>query len=265
MILVKATPVLTSEFEETMCVAGISLDDNPRWIRLYPVPFRDLADESKFRKYQEISVSAFRNQSDRRPESWAPIDGSIKIGDTLGTDHNWSTRRQRVATLGEATMCDLVALNRKGSGPQTPSLAVIRTAGPPTFRVTERDSEQLAEWRQRAEVAGSRKSLFDDPNNPKPDFEVIPWRFSYHYRCLATECRGHKQTIVDWEAVALYRKVQRSHDWKERMRKKFEDELWAPSRDTVLFVGNQEQHPHAFLVLGVFWPPRSSVQGALFS
>ena len=49
------------------------------------------------------------------------------------------------------------------------------------------------------------------------------------------------------------------------MRRKFEDELWAASRDTVLFVGNQEQHPHSFLILGVFWPPRADIQGSLFS
>jgi hypothetical protein len=46
------------------------------------------------------------------------------------------------------------------------------------------------------------------------------------------------------------------------MRAKFEDEMWF-RRDSVLFVGNQEQHPIAFLVLGVFWPPAGGVQGVL--
>ncbi|MFV0318698.1 MAG: hypothetical protein ACK5O2_17270 [Microthrixaceae bacterium] len=47
------------------------------------------------------------------------------------------------------------------------------------------------------------------------------------------------------------------------MRQKFVDELWADGRDTVLFVGNQEQHPHSFLVLGIFWPRRADLQQSL--
>jgi hypothetical protein len=39
-------------------------------------------------------------------------------------------------------------------------------------------------------------------------------------------------------------------------------DLWE-GRDTVLFVGNQEQHPISFLVLGVFWPPAGATQGVL--
>jgi len=70
LVLVKAAPVLTSQLEETMCVAGIRLDtDRPEWIRIHPVPFRDLDDESRFAKYQVITVDAIRPRTDRRPES----------------------------------------------------------------------------------------------------------------------------------------------------------------------------------------------------
>lgn len=265
MILVKAAPVLTSALQESMCVAAMSLDDPPRWIRLHPVPFRDLADETKFHKYQEVTVEAFRPRSDRRPESWTPIEGSIVPGPTIRTDHAWSERRQRVDSLGsELTMCELVEMNRSGSGPDTPSLAVVRTREAPTFVIEERDEDQLAKWRSRAQAIGSQPSLFEDTGQPKAPFEVIPWRFSYRYHCLAPECnRGHKQTIVDWEVVALYRNVRSKGDWRELMRQKFEDELWGPGRESVLFVGNQEQHPQSFLVLGVFWPPRGSIQPSL--
>jgi len=146
MVLVKAAPVLTSELRESVCVAAMTLGDDPRWIRLHPVPFRDLGEESQFKKYQEIQV------------------------------------------------------------------------------------------------------------------RVIRWRFRYKYRCLDPSCNGHNQTIVDWEAVALYRNVRREQDWRARMTKKFVHELWANDRDTRLFVGNMEQRPWNFLVLGIFWPPRQPLQ-----
>ena len=95
MILVKAAPVLTSELQESMCVAAMRLGSQPEWIRLHPVPFRDLADDTKFRKYQEVTVQAIRPRSDRRPESWTPIEGSIQLGETLRTDHGWSTPHRR--------------------------------------------------------------------------------------------------------------------------------------------------------------------------
>lgn len=263
MILVKAAPVLTSALQETMCVAAMNLGPHPEWIRLHPVPFRDLADDTKFHKYQEVTVRVIRSRTDRRPESWVPIEGSIRPGEIIGRDHGWSTRRERVSALAEHTMCDLIARNRSGSGPGTASLAVVRTAEPPELVISERDPAQLDKWRQRAEATAAQPSLFDDQSASKPDFEVVPWRFRYTYRCLAPSCGGHSQTIVDWEAVALWRHVRQQHDWRDKMRAKFVDELWAPTRDSVLFVGNMEQRPWNFLVLGVFWPPKQGVQQTL--
>lgn len=265
MIVVKAAPVLTAELQESMCVAALDLGPEPGWIRLFPVPFRDLADDSKFRKYQELTVRAARPSNDQRPESWVPIEGSVSTGRVLGLEHGWSARRERIERLGEWTMCDLIARNRSGSGPETPSLAVVRAAEPPELLITRRDPEQLDHWRNRAEAIANRPSLFDDPNQVRRPYEVVPWRFRYAYQCVATNCRGHKQTLVDWEAVALWRNVRQRENWKDLMRQKFCDEVWAPNRDTVLFVGNMGHRPHNFLILGVFWPPHSTLQPSLLA
>jgi hypothetical protein len=263
VVLVKAAPVLTRQLEETMCVAGVRIDrGDPHWIRLHPVPFRDLDDDSKFRKYQTVSVDVRRPSSDRRPESWSPVHGSILPSESMGTENGWAQRRQLIAQLGEVTMCDLIEANRSGSGPGTPSLAVVRPVEAPSLKITEREESQLREWQRRSVGAASRISLFDDPNVRKPEFEVVPWRFQYEFRCSAPRCLGHTQTIVDWEVLALWRHVRHRVDWRDQMRLKFEEVLWR-GRDTVLFVGNQEQYPISFLVLGVFWPPAGSTQGLL--
>ena len=246
-----------------MCVAAMRLGPEPEWIRLHPVPFRDLDDNSKFRKYQELTVRVVRSRTDRRPESWVPLEGSLQLGQTLGTEHGWSARRLRVASLGELTMCDLIERNRSGSGPDTPSLAVVRAAEPPELLIGLRDAEQLDRWRRRAIDIASRPSLFEDPTQERPSFEVVPWRFRYAYRCLAPGCRGHRQTIVDWEAVALWRHVRNRANWEDLMSQKFVDELWSPDRDTAFFVGNMEQRPWNFLILGVFWPPNVALQQSL--
>lgn len=259
-VLVKAAPVLTSAFDETMCVAGVRRSvAGVEWARLHPVPFRDLASNERFVKYQEVEVDAIRPKSDRRPESWTPLHGSIQLGSRLGTERRWSDRRALIDALPHAEMCDLVEANRSGSGPGTPSLSVVYPREPPELLISMRDDEQLRKWRHRAEAAKNRLSLFDDPAVEKPDFQVVPWRFQYRYRCARVTCNGHEQTIVDWEAVALWSRVRHRTDWRELMRKRFVDDMW-PGRDSCLFVGNQEQHPTAFLVLGVFWPPAGEYQ-----
>ncbi len=70
------------------------------------------------------------------------------------------------------------------------------------------------------------------------------------------------QTIVDWEVVALWRHVRHRPDWQDLLRLKFEQEMWQ-GKATALFVGNQEEHPTSFLVLGVFWPPNAEYQPRL--
>lgn len=262
MILVKAAPVLTSRLEESMCVAALDLE-TPRWIRLHPVPFRDLETDSKFKKYQELSVRVIRPRGDRRPESWMPIEGSLSLGQEIGPDRGWATRRNRLAALPRPTMCELHRTNKAGSGPKTASLAIVQTRDRPTLEITRRDEQQLEKWRKRAEAIANTPSLFDGDTATKPAFEVVPWRFRYRYHCLEPDCGGHAQTIIDWEAVALWRHVRQKNDWRELMRSKFEDQLWADGRATELFVGNQEQHPQSFLVLGVFWPPATPLQGSL--
>lgn len=263
LVLVKAAPVMTSSLDETMCVAGVRIDGGRNeWVRLHPVPFRDLTDTSRFVKYQRIEVTCIPHNTDRRPETWTPIHGSIVPHETITTKKQWAARRPYIELLGETTMCDLLARNKNGSGPGVPSLAAVRPVDPPIVVMDSREEEQLKRWKAWADAALATPSLFDDPERPKPPFEVVPWRFRYHYRCAAPSCPGHKQTIVDWEVVALWRHVRRTQGWEEAVRKKFEDELWT-GRDSLLFVGNMEQYPNSFLVLGVFWPPVGQVQGAL--
>ena len=120
-----------------------------------------------------------------------------------------------MSLLGESAMCDLFHANRLGSGPGTASLAVVRTVGRSELLITERDSDQLDKWRHRAAAIKARPSLFDDPSNAKPDFEMVPWRFRYSYKCakaLSEHVQG--KLVLDWRlktvAVAAVREAIRA-------------------------------------------------------
>lgn len=67
LVTVKAYPNPSRKYGETVCVAGVDLKTS-KWVRLYPIPFRDLDDEKKFAKYSVIEVRAKKPSDDKRPD-----------------------------------------------------------------------------------------------------------------------------------------------------------------------------------------------------
>jgi hypothetical protein len=91
--------------------------------------------------------------------------------------------------------------------------------------------------------------------------EAQPFTVKLRYRCQEAGCRQHEQTLVDWEAGQLGRKMLAEGNdpvaARELVQRKYE-EICSPAHDTHFYLGNQHQHPTSFLVLGTFWPPARS-------
>jgi hypothetical protein len=258
---VKAYPQLSRTYGEVSCIAGIqTAPDGPRWIRLYPVPFRALGDAQQFAKYQPLRVRAEAHSGDRRPETRRPDRDSIElVGEALPTSRGWESRRRFVEPLMAESMC---GIQRRQVEDGT-SLAVFRPADVLDLVIEKRDVDR--DKQALANAWAAQPSLFagldaDEQSLQTEALELIPWTFKYKYRCSDTSCNGHEQTIVDWEIAELYRHVRDRENWRDLMRSKWIEELCAADRDSAFFVGNQHQHPVAFLVLGVWWPPRKPDQ-----
>jgi hypothetical protein len=65
-------------------------------------------------------------------------------------------------------------------------------------------------------------------------------------------CRGHAQTIVDWEISEAWRNWSAAYptDFLERIERKWMG-LVGPGKQPAFFVGNQHQAPDGFLILGI--------------
>jgi len=99
LITVKAYPNPSKKYGETVCCAGVDLAAN-QWIRLYPIPFRDLDDEQRFKKYNVIEVNCAKATDDHRPESYKVDAGSIKVIEWWdSTKDNWAKRKSAVLPL----------------------------------------------------------------------------------------------------------------------------------------------------------------------
>jgi hypothetical protein len=253
LVTVKAYPAVGKKHGEAVCVAGIDVDAR-RWIRLYPVPFRDLPDPNRFQKYETIELRARKAATDPRPESYTPDTGSIKVIRKRLPGGKARGRRAYVEPLESASMCE-IRRRREADGT---SLGVFRPAELVDFLV----EEDRTPWDPEKQVRIDQTSLLMPG---KTALEKVPYRFRYVYRCADPDCNGHRQMIIDWEIGASFRRFRDRYGSEERaveeVQRKWTEELWGPNRDTFFYTGNHHDNPDGFLVLGVFWPEKLGPTG----
>lgn len=266
LVTVKAYPQLSKKaMSEVVCVAGVRLDrGRPEWIRLFPVPYRDLPAADRFVKYEVVKLKV-RRGADSRPETYLPdFEGMERTPAPIptGRNQNWSERSALIGDLiGQTTMCRLYREN-EGGGP-APSLGLIKPAEVLEV-IVERNEGFNRERQQLAELVAQETLL----GPAKAALEPSPYVVKYRYRCLEDRCRTHTQSLIDWEVGEAGRKWPQSYPQDEipgRIRDKFLDQLCGPERDTHFYVGNQRLHLQSFLVLGVWWPriPKQDVAANL--
>jgi hypothetical protein len=255
---VKAYPNLSRQYGEVSCVAGITIPhegESSELIRIYPVPFRALDDAAKFHKYQPIRVDARRPKGDLRPESRkVDVDTIEIIGPVIDTKGGWAKRRPLVEPLIGGSMCDLLRQEKL----DRTSLRILRPAEVLGMKIEE--GEVDPEKGRRAEAWASQSTLLDqgERKQERKALEQIPYKFKYVYRCSDPTCKTHTQSVVDWEIVELYRKVRDRENWRDLIEQKWVGEMCGAAKDTAFIVGNQKRYRGAFLVLGVWRPPKEN-------
>jgi hypothetical protein len=254
LVTVKAYPNPSARYFETVCVAAITREEG--WVRLYPVGFRSLPEQNRFEKYQRVRLKMQRHNRDRRPESYRPDEDSIEPRGKIGTNDKWRERWRWIKPTLGPSMCELIRLQES----QCRSLGCIRPREVDKLIVEEVGDK----WVGRKQALIDQLALFD-PVETK--LQKIPFVFRYHYRCEDRDCSGHNQSIIDWELMEFYRKVRDRGTPREEIpdeiRRRFLGELCGEKKDTYFFVGNHSRYPASFMVLGVFWPPKTA-QSVMF-
>jgi hypothetical protein len=251
LVAVKAAPHPAERYGETVCVAGISTDlHRPGWIRLYPINFRELGEHQSFRKYDIITVDARPVPQDQRRESWRP---DMR---TMRTEHHlkqWKPRQRWLGPHLEDSMCRLDQQARER--PDAKSLALIRPQDVAGLELTPHPGWTPSEQR-KLELYGNRFDLFNERD--RAALAAPRFRGAYRYRCHEHTCAGHRQEILDWEFVALQRRLAGLPDGRLRqaLENNYLGRMCGADRDVAFYVGNQAHRTHVFSVLGVYWPPR---------
>ncbi|GAA2324098.1 hypothetical protein GCM10010149_91830 [Nonomuraea roseoviolacea subsp. roseoviolacea] len=253
LILVKAAPNPSQSYGETVCVAGLRADLKAfGWLRLYPINFRALDDPNEFKKYDLVEFEARPARNDPRHESWRPLLTSIT---TVGHVADWRGRAGWVEDYVKESMCDLLEAVRREAPAR--SLAAIRPREIDDF-IVEQHPGWSQEEKAKIQAYVNQLGLFD--TSPRRALEAPRFKARYSYWCQSSQCRGHRQGLLDWEFVMHQRNLAGWSDAaaKEELRARWLDKMCGPDRDTILYVGNQAKRQHVFSVLGLMYPPRQA-------
>ena len=247
LVTVRTYPTPARKGVEVSCTGGIT--DRGDWIRLFPVPYRRMAPNQRFKKYQWIDVEVTK-ASDARPESFTPNLDSIEIVGSVGPEKNWAARKKLIYPLLFHCLC---CLERTRSEQSFPTLGIFKPRVIRRFLIEPDEPrwtpDQLARLRQQ--------SLFDAP--PAKELEKIPFKFKYEFQCDETSCPGHELSCTDWEISESYRKWRRLYggNWKTKLRERYETDMILRN-DTHFYVGTLHAYPSTWIIVGLFYPARSN-------
>lgn len=272
LITVKTYPVLSRKYAELVCTAGVT--ESGEWRRLYPVRFRLLYDEQRYKKYQWVEAEVEKPSNDRRPESYRIIHDSLKtIGEPLSSVNFWSARK--AAFLEKVEIHDDLARLIARAHNNELSLAVFRPARILSFTPEATEREWDANKLAVLEKEKRQLDFFRDEETVAQQLKIVkklPYKFSYQFE----DCRGKtsKLMIEDWEIGALYWNCLKNADGDERVaiekvRAKYWDEfVESGTVDLTLILGtalkfHQMKSDNPFLIIGAFYP-KLDLQGKLF-
>lgn len=255
LVVVKAAPNPSRQYRDTVCVAGIRVDRRPyTWVRLYPIPFRHMTYQQRFKKYELLELDATPAQEDARAESYRPSLESIQHLEQIpATQAGWKTRFDYLRPLDQGlNTCDLIQGWRNKT--QQASLAIIDPRR--IRRVAVDDHEGWTKSQLQAmRVFDDSPSLFDqDSTSHVRPLEAPRFHVKVDYDCKAPSCRGHNSSLIDWEASALDRSLSRDEREEARMKiaHKYENTVLAERREPRLIIGNMARYPRSYSILGAY-------------
>ncbi len=266
LVTVKTYPTLSTKYGETVCTAGVREDGS--WIRLYPVPFRRLNEQEKYKKYDWVECGLVRHKADPRPESYRPVDSAeLTRVAHMDTKDDWRERRRLL--LDTCSVYDRMEVLIAAAKANALSLAIFKPTDLKDFywRRDERDWDEHRLAQMRAMHA--QGDLFDE-DSWRRTFKVIPkLPYSFHYRFMDVTGKDRNLQILDWEIGALFWNCLRSSGGDEPAAlEKVKARYWTDfaTRDLHLFLGTTQQFhqraPNPWVIIGVLPIPHQR-QGEL--
>ncbi len=249
LIVVRTYPTPAKQGIEVSCTAAIT--DKGEWLRLFPIPYRFLTADRKFRKYQWIDVQVSKAARDPRVESYKIENNSIQIvTEPMSTQHAWRDRKAVVIPLVKPGLC---WLQNERNRNQQPTLGIFK---PKRIKRLIIAAEPNNEWAE-GELQILRQGTLYGNVAGKAELEKVPFKFSYEFECAEAGCKSHTLMCSDWEMGEAWRKWRNEYgeDWRGKFVQKFETHM-KDDCDTHFYVGTVNKNPKSWIIVGLFYPPK---------
>jgi hypothetical protein len=254
LIVVRTYPSPAKNGVEVSCTAAIT--DKGEWLRLFPVPYRFLDQDKRFRKYQWVEVGVTKAR-DHRPESFKLREDSIKIlTDPLPTSSEWQARKEIIFPLKAHSLC---GLQRERAENGHPTLGIFRPKAIEKLII----KAETPSWTDYQQALLRQGHLWQ--RAPTHELEKVPFSFRYQFHCEEDGCTGHTMICTDWEIGEAWRRWSKDYgsDWEAKFRQRFETEM-IEKYDTHFYVGTVHKHPGTWIIVGLFYPPKPQASATLF-
>lgn len=224
-------PRASKKYGETVCCAGVTEDGT--WKRLYPVRFRQLTDESQFRRWDWVTFRYRRPTDDTRSESCHVFEDTICVEGSVE-----SSRRPEFLDR-------LLVGSAKAAAQMNHSLGLIRPRN--TRFIFKKKREEAIQAERELFVKAGRQASFLDA-----DLEVLeplPYAFAFRFE---DDDGQHTYQCGDWETQATFWKWREKYGDKlalEYLAARYNDEY--PKKGIAFAIGNVLKRPHIWQLLGV--------------
>lgn len=212
MILIKAQPHRSSRYTETVCCAGVGRDR--KWRRQYPVPFRVLREEQKFKRWQWIKYDFVP------PAGTDPRRESQRVQQDTLVPTKIMKRDERANFLSPLVRRSTTEADEAGD-----SLALIRPQRI-LLRANDKPREDLEyETREHKKLA-DQGSLFAEDREVKP---FTPCRKRFTLEWTDQKSASHSHICDDWETTTAFERFDRMFGEEkalQELRRKYEQQYF---------------------------------------
>jgi hypothetical protein len=265
LILVKTYPVISKTYQEVVCTAGV--DECGNWHRIFPIPYRYLNNDEKFRKYDIIKIKIKKAElaTDRRKESYKILDfNNIDIIKNLGTENNWQERKDFLSKLSIYENKQEILDKNKNN-----ELSLCRFKPKKIIDfIYEEVKREYSQDKIEGLVNNTKQEKLFEGQHPLTIKEIkeikkLPYKFSYKF--IDNNDVESTLMIEDWEIGALYWNLSKNYkDEKiicDKVKSKYLKYANQEEYALELFLGTTKEHDgsykkskNPFIIVGIFTP-----------
>jgi hypothetical protein len=214
LIIGRGSPEPSKKHIETVCTGAITEDG--QLLRLYPIPFRYLEKDKKYKLWTWARFEVAKSANDKRKESYHVKEDSIQILNQI------SDKSEQFHLLEKGIFKDREVLNELYHTDWT-SMGIVEVEMIDfDYRTQQRKNwEKDKPWVKQFELYVERKKL-----------EQLPIEMRIRFRCKNNpHCKAHVSSLIGWEYLEAFRNFRARYGGgleafskiKESLEKNFSD------------------------------------------